>query len=206
MIALMKIYVSRLMTALVASIAFGGMSTQSQAMNQNNTHSFAAQGAAYTNMATSQLIQFANSGDKSAQFFLGNRYQVGSGVTKDTQQAFRWFMSAAQQGAAPAQLNVGQMYAVGKGVTKDLVQARQWLERAARQGDNRASYNLALISEHKQDLTGAYRWYELAARPEMLSDTVRQRARSKLAKLMTRLSSVDISRAHEATNSWLHQN
>lgn len=157
-------------------------------------------------MAVSQLTSFANSGDKNAQFFLANRYKAGSGVMRDLNKAFNWFMASAKQGAAPAQLNVGQMYATGKGVRKDLTQAQKWLKLAARQGDNRASYNLALLNERTNDFTSAYKWYELAARPEMLSDSTRQLARTKLMKLTEKLSQQDIQRAQEAANTWFQSN
>lgn len=162
--------------------------------------------SSYGSMAIAQLTNFANSGDKNAQFFLANRYKAGSGVIRDLNKAFDWFMASAKQGAAPAQLNVGQMYATGKGVKKDLTQAQKWLEMAARQGDNRASYNLALLNERSKDLASAYKWYELTARPEMLSDSVRQLARTKLMKLTSKLSQQDIKRAQDAAHSWFQTN
>lgn len=195
---------SKKQISVTLSLVFAMMAGSAHASTFSASGSFTADsGAQYAGMAIQQLMQVAKQGDTSAQFFLANRYQAGSGVVKDVTAAFRWFMASAKQGAAPAQLNVGQMYATGKGVQKNLNEARRWLEMAARQGDNRASYNLALISERSNNFSDAFKWYELAARPEMLSDPVKQRAQGKIIKLSSKLSPAMVEQAKQRAQVWL---
>lgn len=161
------------------------------------------QGSRFEVMPFDQLTAQAKQGSVEAQFFLANRYKDGLGVSKSEKSAFTWFMAAAKQGAAPAQLNVGQMYATGAGVSKDMTQARTWFEKAAKQGDNRAIYNLALLDERSQNLTDAYKWYDLATRDEMLSDQVKQRARGKIVTLAMRMSAADMQTARNRADSFM---
>lgn len=157
----------------------------------------------FATMPVSDLQTAAQAGNVRAQFFLASHYKYGQGVPKDLTQAFNWYLKAAQQGAAPAQLNVGQMYAEGKGVTADMGQAKLWLGNAAKQGDNRASYNLALIEEHSQNLANAYQWYDLSARDGMLDQRIKDKAQGKIRTLAANLSPQDIQDAKNRADRWI---
>lgn len=85
----------------------------------------------------------AEQGDARAQYKLGRKYKLGSGVDKDYREAVRWFQKSAKQDYADAQFELGVMYEYGYGVDKDIALARYWYQRAAEQGDKDAKKALA---------------------------------------------------------------
>lgn len=87
----------------------------------------------------------AEQGDARAQYKLGRKYKLGSGVNKDYSEAVRWFQKAAEQDYADAQFELGVMYEYGYGVGKDLSMARYWYQKAAGQGDKDAQEALAKL-------------------------------------------------------------
>lgn len=66
-----------------------------------------------------------------AEYLLGQMYELGRGVKKDTEQAVTLFTSAANQGYAAAQAKLGQLHMEGK---KDYASAMSWFQKAADQG------------------------------------------------------------------------
>ena len=56
--------------------------------------------------AVSWYRKAANQGLSGAQFYLGNMYLDGIGVTKDYKIALSWFKKAAEQGYVKAQYNL----------------------------------------------------------------------------------------------------
>ena len=80
-------------------------------------------------------------GDPQAQWELGWRYHVGSGVTQDMDQAAQWYRRAALQGHRESQQYLGLLYYLGVGVERDLVRAWFWLDLAARAGSTVAARN-----------------------------------------------------------------
>ena len=52
----------------------------------------------------------AEQGDAEAQCKLGLRYRDGDGVSKDLEEAVKWFRKAAEQGYAEAQVHLGDCY------------------------------------------------------------------------------------------------
>ena len=115
----------------------------------------------------------AETGDRVAQFNLGNCYANGEGVAKDQVQAMSWYRKAAEQGYAEAQVqlgycyvNLGFCYHIGKGVAKDQVQAMSWYRKAAEQGLAYAQYILANGYYNGEgvakDEIEAYAYYNLA--------------------------------------------
>jgi len=73
-------------------------------------------------------------GDANAQYFLGNMYQTGRGVTKNDTEAVKWFSKAAEQGHTGGQYFLAGMYEKGIGVREDKGEAVNWYRKAARQG------------------------------------------------------------------------
>ncbi len=99
----------------------------------------------------------------AAQFELANAYYTGKGVTKDIDQAIKWYRKVAAKGYAVAQHNLGVIY----GVQEDYLKAAEWYRKAAEQGDARAQNNLADLymkgSGFIADRTEAIKWYRKAA-------------------------------------------
>ena len=81
----------------------------------------------------------ADRGNVQAEFFLGDLYLNGTGVTKDYAQALKWSRAAAEHGNTSAQFTLGKMYELGLGVPKDDVQAHVWYSLSASSGDEQAT-------------------------------------------------------------------
>lgn len=177
------------------------VSAHAELINQQPSSSTTV--AQYTTMPLDQLAKAAQSGQASAQFFLGNRYKHGQGLKQDQTQAFIWFKKAADQGIPAAQLNVGQMYASGVGVAEDTNAAKTYLMKAAKLGDNRASYNLAVLEERSKNFVGAYQWYELSTRDGMLDYKVKDMSAKKIVQLAANLTSNDMRLARERADRWI---
>jgi TPR repeat protein len=109
----------------------------------------------------------AERGEAVAQYYLGLRYFVGNGVSKDFVQAVTWFRNAAEQGLADAQFFLGGMYDMGTGVPQDYVQAVAWFRKAAEQGFAHAQNNLGRMYAKGtgvlKDDKEAVKWYRHAA-------------------------------------------
>jgi TPR repeat protein len=102
-------------------------------------------------------LALAQQGDADAQFSLGKRYGIGSGVGENpAKEAIKWYTKAAEQGNVDAQYELGEMYnygydpmdfigARGEGVKDDKAEAIKWytkIIKAAEQGDANAQYYL----------------------------------------------------------------
>lgn len=113
------------------------------------------------------VFEKAKAGDANSQNTLGVAYANGEKVTKDVEQAIKWFQPSAAQGFAKAQHNVGYSYYIGLGVEKDREVARVWFKRAADQGLADAQYMMGVLV-HKDandmiSLNKAKSWLRRAA-------------------------------------------
>jgi TPR repeat protein len=125
---------------------------------------------ATTNEAASDLAQLkagAEKGDDFAQYLLGVSYETGLDVSKDYEEAAKWFRKAAEQGLDAAQWSLGVLYENGEGVPKDYQEAAKWYRKAADQGDDMAQYSLGDMYKNgkgvPKDYTEAVKWYRKAA-------------------------------------------
>jgi len=165
---------------------------------------FAAGEAAYARgdykVAFREFKTEANRGNARAQYYLGNMYALGRGVTRNYTEAVRWYRKAAVQGIASAQYYLGLMYVKGQGVTRNYAEAAKWFRKAAEQGEARAQYTLGLMYALGQGVARnyvcAYMWVSLAA-----AQGNRKAAKSvdSVEKLMT---SADVSRAQRLAAAW----
>jgi TPR repeat protein len=79
---------------------------------------------------TMKIQQLAYLGDAEAQYKLADIFQNGSGVVKNSINAFYWYQRSAQQGNLPAQFNVWYAYLTGEGVQANEQLADKWYARA----------------------------------------------------------------------------
>jgi TPR repeat protein len=86
----------------------------------------------------------ADRGDAWSQLQLGRCYEYGDAVSRDYEEAVRWYRKAAEQGDSLAQFSLGRCYAEGKGVTKDESEAVKWYKKSADQGDKVGQYFLGM--------------------------------------------------------------
>jgi TPR repeat protein len=91
--------------------------------------------------AASYMQKAAKQGYADAQFILGNMYQEGDGVTKNTRLAMSWTKKAAEQGHVCAQETLGGMY----GHQQRWTDAFDWWYKAAMQGNADAEYNVSTL-------------------------------------------------------------
>jgi TPR repeat protein len=104
----------------------------------------------------------AEQGDATAQFKLGQMYDVGQGVPQDHNEAVKWYWLSAEQGYAGAQSSLGVMYSM----RGDDAEAVKWWRLAAEQGDAWAQVLLGaryLYGEGvPQDDVTAHMWASIA--------------------------------------------
>ena len=138
----------------------------------------------------------AETGDRVAQFNLGNCYTDGEGVARDFVQAVSWYRKAAEQGYAEAQVQLGYCYARYQGVTKDEVEAVAWYRKSAEQGLANAQYILANGYYNGEgvakDEIEAYAYYNLAR-------MTHKDARKNLAILEKKISRDEIASGQQRT-------
>lgn len=81
----------------------------------------------------------AMSGDVEAQYKLGEIYFSS---TQESDEAYRWLLSAARQGHVEAQTEVALLYMFGIGVEESLEKSVYWYKKAAGNGSYKAIRNL----------------------------------------------------------------
>ena len=79
----------------------------------------------------SRCLSQAQKGDAEAQKNLGNLYVFGQGVSKNYNEALKWYRKGAEQGHARSQSNLGNLYLNGLGVPQDDKEAAKWYLKAA---------------------------------------------------------------------------
>src|ERR1700693_5329693 len=60
--------------------------------------------------AISSLQLRANQGDPEAEYLLGRSYMTGRGVSRNYEEAAKWFRQSAAQGLADAEFSLGHLY------------------------------------------------------------------------------------------------
>jgi len=109
----------------------------------------------------------ALSGDRRAQYGLGNMYSSGKGVAKDQAKSVEWYLKAAEQGEVNAQYMLGDMYSSGKGVVKNLSKAVEWYSKSGDQGHDLSQLILGGMYSNgegvPQDYSKAFGWYQRSA-------------------------------------------
>ncbi len=117
------------------------------------------------------LLKAAEQGHTLAQLALGRCCADGDGVPRDYSEAYKWFTLAYKKGNNTAGTErdnlVFKMTAeqISQGQTLvDNYKKEAGPEEAAANGDAQAQYKLGQIYEAQSDLTGAARWYHVAAK------------------------------------------
>ena len=109
----------------------------------------------------------AELGNSEAQYYLGECYYNGRGVTQVDTEAIMWYRKAAEQGHAIAQCNLGLCYEKGNGVKQDYIEAFKWYRKSAEQGYAIAQCNLGLCYYYgkkiPQNCDEVFKWYSKSA-------------------------------------------
>ena len=92
--------------------------------------------------AIALIKPLAEQGDPEAQYFMGTFYWYGSGVTRSSPIAQKWFskayatwLAAAEQGDTSAMVEVSRMLNSGLGVKRDVDAALEWVRKALKNGE-----------------------------------------------------------------------
>ena len=93
--------------------------------------------------ALTEVSRAAERGSQLAQVFLGNRYLIGDGVSKDPAKAVELFRRAGNAGSTAGLYYLALAYQKGTGVQKDDAEANALFERAANEGEIAAVDQLA---------------------------------------------------------------
>lgn len=117
-----------------------------------------------------RLLPLAQQGDGEAQNRIGEMYEFGYGVERNSDQAIEWYRKAAEQSVVGAWHNLGRSYNFGTGVAQDYVEAEKWYRKAAEQGYMESMFFLGTLysNAHGQDKSAdtsiiAYAWMHNAA-------------------------------------------
>ncbi|CAM8647952.1 MORN motif [Oxalobacteraceae bacterium] len=154
-----KIYIIFLSIVLILPISTVSAATYDDAMEKISQGDFSS--------GIKILNSLAISGDVYSQYFLALMYRDGYGVTKNTQQALKWFKLAADKGFSDAQLELGLMYSNGDHLMKNSLEAIHFFRQAADLGNAKAQYMLGVMYTRgdgvPEDSQEAIRWIRLAA-------------------------------------------
>ena len=162
-----------------------------------------------TNEGVALIRKSANQNQPAAQYRLAKLYEVGEGVSQDSEMARQLTERAAANGNRIAMHDLALYYAEGRGgVTADLPTAAKWFEKAAERGVVDSQFNLGVLFESGQGLpknvNDAFVWYSIAAaqgdqfaktRVEVLSTTLDQSALVSAAARAEKFSPVKIDEA-----------
>ena len=141
-----------------------------------------------TEEGVSLIRKSATQNQPAAQYRLAKLYEVGEGVTQDSEMARQLTERAATNGNRIAMHDLALYYAEGRGgVEADLPTAAKWFEKAAERGVVDSQFNLGVLFESGQGLpknmNDAFVWYSIAAaqgdqfaktRIEVLTNTLEQ--------------------------------
>lgn len=141
-----------------------------------------------TDEGVSLIRKSANQNQPAAQYRLAKLYEIGEGVTQDSEMARQLTERAARNGNRIAMHDLALYYAEGRGgVEADLPTAAKWFEKAAERGVVDSQFNLGVLFESGQGLpkniNDAFVWYSIAAaqgdqfaktRIEVLTNTLDQ--------------------------------
>ncbi|KAG0372085.1 hypothetical protein BGX24_000754 [Mortierella sp. AD032] len=139
-----------------------GATPTSQNSVSNSQTSALQETASTTNNVDDEMATKAESGDKDAQFALGEKYYYAQGVSQDYRTAMNWYFKAAQQGHAEAQNSIGFMHQHGQGTPQDYAAAMEWFRISASQGHAGAQNNIGWLYQNgygvPQDYYAAMDW------------------------------------------------
>lgn len=96
-------------------------------------------------LAVTEFRASADEGNSNSQFNLALMYEQGIGVTKNEEEALRWYLKAALQGNSNAQYNLAVLYENGRGCEVNFKEAHRWYREAVAQGDGLAVGNLGML-------------------------------------------------------------
>lgn len=148
--------------------------------------------------ALKESTSLAKEGNADAQLLLGRMYLMGQGVTRDNDEASKWFEASAAQGNADAQFMLGSMYLLPQ---KDVAKGVKWLRLSADQGNQDAQYLLGKayvqgLPSLPRDPVQAELWLSLAARQNL------QFYKTELDNAESQMTPSEVDRGRALAAAW----
>ena len=111
----------------------------------------------------------AEQGNPDAQLLLGRMLLMGQGVSRDPDQALKWFRASANQGNADAQFFMGTYYLLPR---RNIPEGLKWLRLSAEQGNQDAQLLLGRTyadgsAEIPRNAVQGEMWLRLAAKDNL---------------------------------------
>lgn len=128
----------------------------------------------------------AQTGDPEAQYYVGEVYEKGLGVSPDYDLAQVWYKKAASQGYSKAQLNLGYLYEKGLGVEKNQEIARKWYSKSSNLSKLDIPYAATISSADSEELSEQVKLLKAALNN---SQVEAKNLKNKVATMQGRLSS-----------------
>jgi uncharacterized protein len=152
-------------------------------------------------------------GDSESQFQLGVKYYLGQGVSRDLNEAVKWFELSANQGHTQAQFHLGWMHHASaiinlkkggnrKLAIRDYRDAAKWFNLAAKQGNASAQFNLGMIYKEEEgfnhDFIQAYMWFDISRANGY------KKGLEYLKAIEEQMTSNQVSKARELSRKWIN--
>ena len=143
--------------------------------------------------------KMADKGNAEAQFKVGEMYQTGRGVKKDTAAASEWFKKAQSNGHTEAGYRLLYLRIQKQGLTAENKVAAKEISTKAKSGDGISQYYLGMMYHHGVGLTKNYdkalQWYKKA---ELKGVTAAEQGRLDVQTAKNKAAAVASKRAAEA--------
>lgn len=135
-----------------------------------------------------QIIKDAESGNASAQNRIGEMYEFGQGISRDLNEAFKWFQLASDGGSIEGRHNLARAYNFGSGTAQDFEKAEQLYLKGAQVGYVDSMFFLGTLyaTGNGNDTSidpdvNAYAWLSAAAQGgSVIAQTIEARLLMKL--------------------------
>ena len=114
----------------------------------------------YDQRRLQRLQALADRGDRTAQFDLGETYDIGH--PRNLKKAAHWYRIAGERGDKHALNNLGYLYEHGRGVPKDHQKAWEYYRRSADKGNVIAVANLGVLMHQQRKYRRALIYFERA--------------------------------------------
>jgi len=103
-------------------------------------------------------------GDPEAQFVIGRMYYTGGQISRNLNEAMKWFLLSANQGHVASPFYIGSIYYSGVLGSPNYKEAFKWFLLSANKGYQQAKYNVGKMYDLglgvEQDIDAAIFWYK----------------------------------------------
>ena len=113
---------------------------------------YAAHGQSNYATALKVWMPRAESGEATAQAYVGEIFEKGMGIAPDYNLAVYWYRKAAEQGNSRAQINLGFLYEKGLGVEQDRAKAMALYKKSSGLESSGIAYASTINTQEKDSL------------------------------------------------------